>query len=237
MRRSGPLTTVRWWPGLLVATLLHAIPIVALLPSHSESATRPDAAPLVVMLAAPATLSAPPSDAAVASHASPERTPRAPKPDRTPPVIRTASGTLAANPPMPQAPPEKMSVADASRAATAPPPIPAPPGAQVSARAEGGDRLAQAEVPTWESQVAARLERAKRFPASARLAREEDIVIVSFTVDPDGRTLHARIRRSAGYQDLEDETLSLIARVSPLPTPPNHDARQLTVPIEFHIDR
>ena len=237
MRAAGRLTSVRWWPAVLIAIVVHTAPILyLLLPSAPAAVSLPDGPPLALTLAAPATVETPPSDAAVATRPSHDATPQQSLPDHPPEVAEGPKGTISAAKPEDSAP-ATQPAAVSSVAAAAPSSIPATPATEVAAPVEGAASQLQSAVASWESQVAARLEKAKRFPLTARMTGEEDTVIVSFSVDAQGRTSHARIRRSAGYVDLESEAQSLIGRVSPLPPPPDHGARQLSVPIEFHVDR
>ena len=53
-------------------------------------------------------------------------------------------------------------------------------------------------VPNWKSQLAARLERDKRYPAEARARGEHGIAQLAFSVDRRGGVHHARIVRSSG---------------------------------------
>lgn len=92
----------------------------------------------------------------------------------------------------------------------------------------------------WESQLLARLQQAKRYPAYAIKSRQEDLVLVRFTVDRDGRVLSSAIVQSRGYELLERESLALLQRVSPLPRPPaalieGNKPLEMVVPIEFFI--
>ncbi len=91
---------------------------------------------------------------------------------------------------------------------------------------------------TWESRILAQLERHKHYPLEAQRQHEEDTVAVRFSVDRRGRVLSAQIERSAGYALLDEEALSLIHRVSPLPSPPKEvtgDPIELVVPVEFFV--
>lgn len=124
------------------------------------------------------------------------------------------------------------------------PPAAAAPASQVAARAAApsseavSDPSAQARA-SWESQVLARLESGKRYPAASRFAREEGTVYVAFTVGQNGRAYGIRLVRSGGHRSLDEEVLSLLQRVK-LPPPPASTAGRdpaLTVPIEFSLDR
>lgn len=94
---------------------------------------------------------------------------------------------------------------------------------------------------SWESEVLARLQQAKRYPVYSLRAKQEDRVIVKFTIDQEGRVLSSLVINSQGYSALDKESLALIARASPLPKPPVtamvNSRVEMEVPIEFFIGR
>jgi len=93
--------------------------------------------------------------------------------------------------------------------------------------------------PQWESFVLAKLQKLKRYPAYAQRQKQEDVVMVQFTLDNEGKLISARLLQSKGFELLDRESLALIKRASPFPKPPQEALRngsaQLTVPIEFFI--
>lgn len=91
---------------------------------------------------------------------------------------------------------------------------------------------------TWETQVLAHLERMKRYPATARLRRQEDVVYVRFSVDRQGAVSGGRIVRSQGFPLLDEEVLNLLKRAAPLPPMPNElpgERVEMLVPVEFFM--
>lgn len=169
-----------------------------------------------------------------------------------PPPVQPATPAL---PPLPvpvRPPPDAVSVAVAEAPPPPPPPEPARP--QVSAQAAPAVPPApQAAAPTeaapnsltrtagqanWESQVLAHLERNKRYPAAARLRRQEDVIYVRFVVDRQGQVSNVRIVRSQGFPLLEEEVHNLLRRAAPLPPVPpdiHGDSVELLVPVEFFM--
>jgi protein TonB len=135
-----------------------------------------------------------------------------------------------------------------SRANDTPPPRPdspvTPPRASAVAQAEqnriASDASANPQArETWESAVLARLEGAKRYPASARFAHQEATIYARFVVDRKGSVVQAELVKSSGYPDLDGEVRSLLRRVR-LPAPPAavpDMALTMTVPIEFTLNR
>lgn len=93
-------------------------------------------------------------------------------------------------------------------------------------------------VPNWKSQLAARLERFKRYPSEAQARGEQGVAQLAFSVDRGGGVHHARIVRSSGSGALDQATLSLIERATPMPPPPPEIAGAqiaISVPIRYSI--
>lgn len=93
-------------------------------------------------------------------------------------------------------------------------------------------------LPGWTSQLVARLERYKRYPAAAQARGEHGVVQLAFSVDRSGRVHNARVLRSSGSALLDRATLALVRRAEPLPPPPAgiSGARiPVVVPIRYRI--
>jgi TonB family protein len=93
-------------------------------------------------------------------------------------------------------------------------------------------------VPTWKSQIVARLEEHKRYPEEARSRREQGVAQVFFSIDRQGRVLESRVVRSSGANALDEEALALLKRAEPFPPPPQElagDHVDLTIPIRFNF--
>ena len=104
-----------------------------------------------------------------------------------------------------------------------------------SAEALGVMRRAQA---TWHSRLVGHLERHKRYPRSARMRREEGVVHVRFRINRDGEVLDCSLVTSSGHTSLDDATVALVSRASPLPTPPDDvpgEVHELVVPVEYFL--
>jgi periplasmic protein TonB len=120
-----------------------------------------------------------------------------------------------------------------------PPPQPVqetrPPSPAVPARVKGG---APRIAPSWQTELVRRLEQYKRYPGDAQSRGVEGIVMLSFSVDRNGRVLAHEIVRSSGHPELDKEVVSMIERAQPLPPfPPSmpEDKLNLTVPIRFSL--
>lgn len=85
----------------------------------------------------------------------------------------------------------------------------------------------------WQSRLMAHIERRKRYPSAARARGEEGTVHVRFSIDGSGNVLSVTLARSSGFAALDEEVLSLVRRVSPVPPPPPDSATTITVPIRF----
>ncbi len=110
-----------------------------------------------------------------------------------------------------------------------------PPAPRTAQQVKGG---APAIEPSWQTNLVRQLQRFKRYPASAQSRNEQGVVLLSFSLDRDGRVLAHSIARSSGYTDLDNEVMAMIMRAEPLPpfpasmTQPRID---LTVPIRFSL--
>ena len=84
----------------------------------------------------------------------------------------------------------------------------------------------------------AHLERHKRYPRQARLRHQEGTATVRFTIDRDGNVARVALVASSGQAALDEETLALLERASPLPPPPPEAGAPpltLAVPVQFNL--
>ncbi|WP_185983364.1 energy transducer TonB [Aureimonas mangrovi] len=110
----------------------------------------------------------------------------------------------------------------------APPPSAASQG-QSQRQASQGARSNSVSPARWQSQVQARLNRAKRTPRGAG----RGTVSVSFTISASGSAGGVRIARSSGNATLDQAAVQLVQRASPFPAPPSGGSVSLTVPIRY----
>ncbi len=139
-------------------------------------------------------------------------------------------------------PPAPEVVAVAAKQTTAPPAAQQPSTETRKAAPTEGNNMAPPSdaEQAWEGSLLARLERNKRYPPAARSAGQEDTVFVRLVIDRAGQLIDARLKRSSGFDLLDQETLALAKRASPFPPPPPQLAgAQIVrvVPIEFYIKR
>ena len=114
---------------------------------------------------------------------------------------------------------------------------PAPAAAPVPA-APAPSAAPSRAIPTWQGRVLGHLERHKRYPRSAQARRQEGVAQVRFTIDREGRVLSVQLDRSSGHSVLDEETVEMVRRASPLPAPPDEMAQdriELVVPVQFFI--
>jgi protein TonB len=171
-------------------------------------------------------------------------------PDAVEQDVAPAPETIVESQPLPDLPKEKLS--DEVKVEQPPDETPAlvpipmvkppekvedspPPAPRTAQQVKGG---APAIEPSWQTNLVRQLQRFKRYPASAQSRNEQGVVLLSFSLDRDGRVLAHSIARSSGYTDLDNEVMAMIMRAEPLPpfpasmTQPRID---LTVPIRFSL--
>jgi len=127
------------------------------------------------------------------------------------------------------------SEASAAAAATA---MPGPEAAAVAPRSTAptpgnGDSLRRV-LSTWQKQLAAHLDRYKRYPDN-RTGRSREIVI-SFVLDRTGRVMSASVATSSGDGAFDEAALAMMRRADPVPPPPPAVAAETltyTIPVTF----
>jgi len=89
--------------------------------------------------------------------------------------------------------------------------------------------------PYWRD-LAAWLERHKRYPRVARDRRQQGIVHINFVMDRDGHVLSHKLLSSSGHPALDQEAAQLLSRAAPLPAaPPSIPGQQLEISIPIHF--
>ncbi|TWA58536.1 outer membrane transport energization protein TonB [Azospirillum baldaniorum] len=133
--------------------------------------------------------------------------------------------------PRPQTPPKAVTEAPANAAPAAAPPASAP--AQAAPVMRNSNAL-----PTWHGAVLGHLERYKRYPRIAQMRRQQGVPQVHITLDRQGRVLAVRLHKGSGFEALDEETIALVERASPLPAPPPdvaQDRMELVVPVQYFL--
>lgn len=236
--------------GIAITLALHAVLLAALLqlrtPMPAMPPTPPAAAVVLELSLLPKAppvpaLDLPPGPAQPERTASRARPPREtarerplPQPPQTLGEIASAPQPAARSEPQAQAAAQDRTAASAS----APPAVaaaPAPRYAAAQDAAGAGRELAQ----HWQQRLLGHLERFKRYPRQARRLHQQGVVQLRITVAADGRVLAARIEAASGHAALDEETLAVAQRASPVPAPPTElgDPVEVVVPVEFYIAR
>lgn len=119
--------------------------------------------------------------------------------------------------------------------ATAPPKSEAPAVSErPAAPVHGVDAKANAAILSWQKQLLAHLNRAKRYPAG--VARRAAEVAIFFSIDRRGHVLDFRVQRSSGQTLFDDAALAMMKRADPVPPPPPvvaDDGLTFEVPVQF----
>ena len=137
----------------------------------------------------------------------------------------------------PPPPPNAITVAPAPPASVQAPILQAPP--PEIGRAFTPLPISGADRKAFATTLFGHLNRYKRYPASARMRRQEGVVSLRFTMDRKGRVLSYEIAKTSGSDALDNEARELIKRAEPLPAIPaafSRDTLDLVVPIEFFLN-
>ncbi len=90
----------------------------------------------------------------------------------------------------------------------------------------------------YYAELAAWLERHKRYPSQARKMRQEGIVRVRFVIDRSGKVISHRIETSSGHTALDHAASELLRRASPMPAIPasmGQSRLEILVPIAYRL--
>jgi protein TonB len=213
--------------GLAGTCLIFGVVLAGLfLTLQQRFAPPPPSSPLVVNLLPLASPPVTPPKPKVAPK-SVKKHEQKPEPPKIEPVQRTVVPltTVSAPPPAPVAKPAPPAPSQPETAT--PKTAPAPPAPQVSSNTPD----------SWQGRILARLQRAQRYPGSARSAREQGVVYIRFRMNRDGHVLSSTLVRTSGFADLDQAALDTLRRADPLPAipPERPDEVELIVPVEFYL--
>ena len=79
----------------------------------------------------------------------------------------------------------------------------------------------------------------KQYPKVAQVKGWQGLVVVELQLSPHGEVLYAHIKKSSGFEILDNEALSMVRKASPLPTPPELLRLKnfiVLVPISFRLE-
>ncbi len=250
----------RWGGSLMLALGVHAAAGVAMVAWHVPVTPSEADPPAVLLELAPLPVAPPEPTPAIdiplpepmpEPVIEPEPEPPPPEPEPVveeppppePPPVVEPEVVLPKPPPEPpkQKPkPEKPKPPRPVAQPVQPAPVAAPPApAPAPAPAAPAPSAAPSRaVPSWQGRLLSHLERHKRYPRAAQARRQEGVAQVRFTIDRDGNVLSVRLDRSSGVPSLDEETVEMVRRASPLPAPPEEMAKdriELVVPVQFFI--
>lgn len=258
MRADEPIETVRWYRtplrwlgGFILILMLHASVVAAIWWWRPASEPVPPAPEVLMELDLAMIAQAPPSMEEVAlPDPEPNDEPvleTEPEPDIVPepepePEIELEP-ELEPEPvpepePEPQPKPQAVPPPEPVKPKPRPQPKPRPAQRKAATAPSGESKQLQAAKLNWHQKIVARLHRYKRYPKQARRQREEGVAHVAFTLDRNGRVMHANISRSSGSSRLDAATLDLLQRAQPLPKPPQDmpgDQFKLVVPVDYSL--
>ena len=155
-----------------------------------------------------------------------------------PPPVREVAVPLPVKPPprpKPAVRQEPRVERPSSQAVAAPAQSPPPQAAPAPAP---GPVAPSNAVPTWQGLLMTRLQQARRYPSDARLNSQQGVAYLRVTLNRAGEVLSANIERSSGFPSLDNETLALAQRASPLPAPPAEvtgNSVVLVIPVRFSL--
>jgi protein TonB len=229
-----------WLGSGAVALAAHVVVAAVLVAATVRTIIPPPEEPVVIVELPP--LSAMPVPPAAAPEAVPQDVsePTTVRPTVTPVEAPPVAAPLPREV-VPASPPTSQPVRSERRAPAPAAAVPAPaaaPATSAPSTVAGSDPRARQQEADYFSLVNAHLARNKRYPREARQARQQGVVTVRFTVARDGTVSGASIRSSGGHDLLDQATLDLLQRVSPLPRFPRsmtRDSVTLTLPIEYSL--
>jgi periplasmic protein TonB len=112
----------------------------------------------------------------------------------------------------------------------------APVSAQSVAPVAGIGTSARRDRVTWQKQLAAHLNKYKRYPSERIMQHAE--VVVSFVLDRVGHVVSTRIVKGSGDPAFDAAAKAMLQRADPVPPPPPlvaDEGLSFTLPVIFHV--
>lgn len=133
------------------------------------------------------------------------------------------------------APAAEATTASIASEATAMPSITNATSPRSVSPAPGTGESTSRQRATWQKELAAHLNKYKRYPADRLVQRAE--VTVHFALDRRGRVVSMRVARGSGDRAFDEAALAMLERANPLPAPPPliaDEGLNFTLPVIFH---
>jgi protein TonB len=112
----------------------------------------------------------------------------------------------------------------------------APEAPRSVAPALGTGESTQRVRATWQKELAAHLDKHKRYPAER--SRQSAEIVVSFTLDRTGHILSVRVVKGSGDPVFDDAALAMMRRADPVPPPPPliaDEGLSFSLPVVFRV--
>lgn len=91
----------------------------------------------------------------------------------------------------------------------------------------------------YSSLLAAAIAKYKQYPKIAQMRGWQGLIIIELQLNPQGGVIYSQIKKSSGYDVLDQEALEMIKRASPFPQPPEALRTKnftVLVPISFKLE-
>ena len=234
--------------AIALSILVHLLVLFLLLPKMNNHDLKMPP-PMQVSLAEPKSTENKPSPEKEKSPESPKpevKKPEPPKPeikkeplpvpDKTPTTVPLSKPPVSVKPkeeqvtetnPKPEANPTRV----ITKAADA-------PQETKTVNAPSPDKVTEA-TNDYSSLLAAAIAKYKQYPKIAQMRGWQGLIIIELQLNPQGTVIYSQIKKSSGYDVLDQEALEMIKRASPFPQPPEAlRSKNFTVlvPISFKLE-
>lgn len=98
-----------------------------------------------------------------------------------------------------------------------------------------GSGNSSSEISAYQSALRREIERNKKYSQRAKMMRKQGVVVVAFTLSPNGSISNARITKSSGTEDLDNSALYAVQNARSIGAPPAGMNLNVSVPIQFKI--
>lgn len=91
----------------------------------------------------------------------------------------------------------------------------------------------------YSSLLAAAIAKYKQYPKIAQMRGWQGLIIIELQLNPQGGVIYSQIKKSSGYDVLDQEALEMIKRAAPFPQPPEALRSKnfiVLVPISFKLE-
>ena len=234
--------------AIILSILIHLLVVFLLLPKMNKHDIKMPP-PLQVSLAQPKSMENKPSPEKEKSPEPPKpevKKPEPPKPEvkKEPlPVPEKTPTTVPLSKPPVSVKPKEEQVTEAN------PKPEANPTRVITKAADAPQETKTVNAPSpekvnaatndYSSLLAAAIAKYKQYPKIAQMRGWQGLIIIELQLNPQGGVIYSQIKKSSGYDVLDQEALEMIKRASPFPQPPEAlRSKNFTVlvPISFKLE-